>query len=153
MTLESPAGTQLVDCQSAENPSASDAPENIDFPYGFFTFTLKNIGPGGSITATIFLPEGASPTTYYKYGPTPPEPAAHWYEFLSDGETGAVISGNKITLHFVDGKRGDSDFDDSNGTIADPGGPAINDSGGNIAPIPSGDGGGGGCFIGSVARE
>jgi len=40
---------------------------------------------------------------------------------MGDG-TGADISGNVITLHFVDGQRGDSDGEE-NGVIVDPGGP------------------------------
>ena len=43
---------------------------------------------------------------------------------LIDGETGAQINGNTITLHFVDGARGDDDLE-ANGQISDPGGPAL----------------------------
>ena len=41
---------------------------------------------------------------------TPNDAINHWYEFLYDGETGAKINGNVITLYFVDGKRGDDDL-------------------------------------------
>ena len=44
----------------------------------------------------------------------------HWYEFLYDGQTGAVIVGNTITLDFVDGHRGDDDLT-ANGMIVDEG--------------------------------
>ena len=73
---------------------------------------------------TIYLPAGANPTTYYKYGPEPGNPTDHWYEFLYNGQTGAVISGNIITLHFVDGQRGDDDLT-ANGIIADQGAPGF----------------------------
>jgi Putative metal-binding motif/FG-GAP-like repeat len=141
IALESPAGTTLTNCQAIDNPSPEDTPVNIDFPYGLFSFTINDVTPGGSTTMTITLPAGADPTTYYKYGPTPANPSDHWYEFLYDGETGAEINGNIITLHFVDGKRGDSDLD-TNGTIVDPGGPSIVDT----------SDGGGGCFIENVTR-
>lgn len=42
--------------------------------------------------------------------PTAKHPTDHWYDFTYDGETGAEISGDKITLHFIDGKRGDDDL-------------------------------------------
>ncbi len=55
---------------------------------------------------------------------TPDNAISHWYEFLFDGTTGAEISENIITLHFVDGKRGDNDII-ANGIIIDPSGPGI----------------------------
>lgn len=57
------------------------------------------------------LYDGATtrPTHYYAYGKTLDNPTDHWYDFTFDGETGAVIGSDRITLHFVDGKRGDED--------------------------------------------
>jgi hypothetical protein len=79
---------------------------------------------------------------YYQYGPTPDNRTPHWYNFDYDGTpgtpdygTGAVIQnvaqrgsgsfGGKpfylvsatITLHFIDGKRGDDDLS-ANGSIS-----------------------------------
>jgi hypothetical protein len=62
-----------------------------------------------------------NPVAYFKYGPTPDEPADHWYNFLFDNasRTGAVLAGqydallgevvpeHHVILHFVDGQRGD----------------------------------------------
>jgi len=153
ISLESLAGTTLINCQAIDNPSPSDSSADIAFPYGFFSFTITDVVPGGSTTMTITLPAGANPTSYYKYGPTPDDPSDHWYEFLYDGETGAEINDNIITLHFVDGKRGDSDLV-TNGTIVDPGGPSIVDTSNLPAVATSGDGGGGsGCFIGNLTQQ
>ena len=88
----------------------------------------------------IFLPEGESPVKYFKFGSTPDNPVDHLYEFNFDGETGAEFSDNKVILHLVDGKRGDSDLT-ANGVIVDPGTPAIRAS--NTAS----SGGGGGCSL------
>ena len=72
------------------------------------------------------LAAGDMPNTYYMYGPTPDNDSPNWYEFLYDGQTGAEINGSNITLHFMNGMRGDADLDDSNGVVvASPGGPAI----------------------------
>ncbi|MFH2066760.1 MAG: putative metal-binding motif-containing protein [Pseudomonadota bacterium] len=151
--FESASGTTLSNCQAKGNPSPGDTPLGIDFPYGLFGFTISGVTPGGSTTMTITLPAGANPTSYYKYGATPDNPSNHWYEFLHDGETGAVINGNMIVLDFVDGKRGDSDLDETNGTIVDPGGPIVIDTSNTPAASPSGDdGGGGGCFIENLTQ-
>ena len=63
-------------------------------------------------------------STFWKYEPTPGNLDSHWYEFLYDGQTGAEITDNTITLHYVDGLRGDDDLT-ANGVIVDPGAPAV----------------------------
>ena len=110
ITIASPPGTTIRNCKAVNNPSDSNSPQNIDFPHGFFGFTIEGLSPGDAATATMYLPEGESFNTYYKYGPTPDNPINHWYEFLYDGQTGANINGNVITLNFVDGLRGDDDL-------------------------------------------
>lgn len=120
-------------------------PEGVEMPVGMFSFKISNLGAAGEATVTIHLPEWITPSTYYKYGSTLDNQTDHWYDFLFDGETGADIEGNVITLHFIDGQRGDSDLERSGG-INDPGGPAF----GTPAPVTSGDGGGGSCFIGTM---
>ncbi len=64
--------------------------------------------------------------------------------FFFDGTTGAEFNGNVITLHFVDGERGDDDLDATNGIIIDLGGPAI------VGGV-GGGGSNGGCFIATAA--
>ncbi len=127
VTLATPSGTTLSDVQVDDNPSPGDAPQGVDFPYGFFKFTINGVVPGGATTATIYLPPGESPNTYYKYGPTPLDVIPHWHEFYYDPlpiDIGATFFGNVITLHFVDGQRGDHDLA-PNGVIVEPGGPGI----------------------------
>jgi cyclophilin family peptidyl-prolyl cis-trans isomerase len=113
----------------------------LNFVYGFLSFEVTNVDIGGNADIKIILPRGESAKKFFKFGPTPDNPVDHLYEFTFDGETGAEISGNEVILHFVDGKRGDSDLV-ANGVIADPGTPALqsNNSG-------SGSGGGGGCSL------
>jgi hypothetical protein len=84
---------------------------------------------------------------FYKFGPTPDNPVDHLYEFSFNGETGAEFSGNEVILHFVDGKRGDSDLT-KNGIIVDPGTPAIKASNAGAS-----SGGGGGCSLHSGQRH
>ncbi|NLH17940.1 MAG: DUF11 domain-containing protein [Phycisphaerae bacterium] len=120
VTLACPEGVSLSNVQPQNNPSPEDAPTDQNFVYDFLGFMLLDLPVGGSTTVTLILPADAAPTSYYKYGPTPTQPWPHWYEFMFDGQTGAEINGNIITLHFVDGERGDNDLS-ANGVIVDPG--------------------------------
>ena len=123
VTVATSDGT-LTNVAAQENPAPADAPGDMGFVYDFIGFMLMDLPIGGSATVTLYLPEGATPTAYYKYGPTHVDPEPHWYEFMYDGQTGAQIGGNVVTLHFEDGQRGDNDLT-SNGIIVDPGGPAV----------------------------
>jgi parallel beta-helix repeat protein len=124
VTIVSPGETALENVSAGDNPSPADAPAGVEFPIGFFEFTVSGMAPGGSTTVTLLLPVGHTVGTYYKYGPTPDNPTNHWYEFLYNGTTGAEILPDRIILHFVDGQRGDNDLT-ANGQIVDPGAPAI----------------------------
>ena len=128
LTLETGALLQLTAVSIASAPPAgADALPGITFSSGYLSFGVSGAAPGGTVAVKVTLPQGAAPNTYYLYGPTPDDTTAHWYEFLFDGETGAEIAGNVITLNFVDGRRGDGDLNNTNGAIAmDPGGPATN---------------------------
>lgn len=148
VTIMSPAGTSFSNCKAAENPSPADAPSNLEFSYGFFEFSLE--GVVGAATVTLYLPVGETFNTYYKYGPTADDATNHWYEFLYSGQTGAEMSGRIISLHLVDGSKGDDDLTD-NGIISDVGGPstiAANTGSG----ISVSSGGGGGCFIATAGH-
>lgn len=147
ITLASPAGTSLSNCQAVSNPATDSAPDDIEFPYGLIDFTINGIASGGSTTLTLYFPADATLETYYKYGRTPGDPTDHWYEFLYDGATGADIdtSNKVITLHFTDAERGD-DVLTSDSMIIDLGGPGVASNPPDPNPS-SGGGGGGGCFI------
>jgi cyclophilin family peptidyl-prolyl cis-trans isomerase len=124
-----------------QSGSSSDL-SGLNFTHGFLGFEVKNMVPGSDIEVKIYLPNNEKPVKFFKFGPTPDNQADHLYEFDFNGETGAEFSGNEVTLHFVDGKRGDSDLT-ANGIIADPGTPAI--EAGNSG---ASGGGGGGCSLG-----
>lgn len=120
--------------------------EGTNIAHGFIGFELRGIMPGDAKIVTVTLPAGQNVKTYFKYGSIPDDPVPHWYRFDFDGETGAEINGNVVTLHFVDGKRGDADLA-VNGIIVDPGTPAL--KAGNSG---RGGGGGSGCSISSASR-
>jgi PKD domain len=124
ITLASLGGMPLADVQAVNNPSPADTPKYLEMPFGFVEFAITDVTPGGAATVQLYLPAGTTVNTYYKWGKTPDNAIPHWYEFLFDGATGAEINENVITLHFVDGSRGDNDIT-VNGIIIDPSGPGI----------------------------
>jgi hypothetical protein len=135
VTIVAPEGTELAACAAHENPSPDDTPPDAEFPAGFLSFQVQNLPePGAAIEVQLILdvPPETGINSYWKYGSTPDDPTPHWYEFLFDGTTGAVIDGNVITLHFVDGERGDGDLT-ADSVITDPGAPAFDPHGGQAA--------------------
>ena len=132
VTFAAPQGQPSANVQSTSNPDPATAPSNVDFPLGFFEFIIPQVTPGSSTTLTLFLPQGTTANSYWKYGVTPDNIIPHWYDFSFDPltNTGASfqdINGdgqNEIILHFVDGQRGDDDLT-ADGKIVDPGAPAV----------------------------
>ncbi|MFI5180722.1 MAG: choice-of-anchor D domain-containing protein [Thermoanaerobaculia bacterium] len=124
-TLAVPNGQGLANIQAVGNPHPADAP-GMNFPYGFFAFTVTGVGPSG-VVATLYLPKNVAIVKYYKYGPTPDDSSPHWYDFAFNGTTGAEIfqdaSQTRILLHLVDAQRGD-DVLTVDGQVVDAGGPA-----------------------------
>jgi cyclophilin family peptidyl-prolyl cis-trans isomerase len=81
----------------------------VEFRDEIYAFTIA--GTTGSARRSVTLLNGTvtRPTHYYAADTSVQNAPPRWYDFTFDGETGAEIVGNKIVLHFVDGKRGDDD--------------------------------------------
>ena len=124
LTVVSPPGTTLVDVVSFEPRFLPSPPEGVTFPAGGLSFMVTGVTTGGAIEVDVLLPAGTPLSSYYKYGGEPGMAADHWYEFLDDGTTGAVLGIDTVTLKLVDGARGDGDLA-ANGVIVEPGGPAL----------------------------
>ncbi|HWB10985.1 MAG TPA: Calx-beta domain-containing protein [Pirellulales bacterium] len=134
VTLQAPVGINLQSAWSIINPSPSPndptGPTHTQFGLGFVDFSLTGVAPGQHVVVTmtlpVTLPHGS---TYWRYGKTPNTPSPHWYDWNYDPhtDTGAQIDGNTITLHFVNGGRGDDDLDASNDSIEDAGSPGAPD--------------------------
>jgi len=100
---------------SATTPCGSLA--GFSFPHGFFSFSVTNITPGSTATITITLPYSL--------------PAGAQYWKCQNGQwvnatslLGSNDGDNVLTITLTDGGSGDADGA-ANGTIVDPGGPAI----------------------------
>ncbi len=143
VTLESGGRTKLFDVQAIPNPSPSNAPSNVQWPLGFFSYQVVGLAPGEGTTVTIYPHSDVVINSYYKFGmetvddlSTPDIDErldAHWYEFSYFEGTGAKYFDDdndgftdRVVLHLVDGERGDDDHHvGPNGVIVDPGGPAL----------------------------
>jgi hypothetical protein len=106
----------IIDLTAANSTPCGTLPGFI-FPYGLFSFTIFNIPPGSTVTITITLPSNMPTNTQYWKCIN-----GHWVNVTSllgdnDGD-------NILTLTIKDGGLGDADGH-VNGTIVDPGGPAI----------------------------
>lgn len=134
LSQSTPGGTVGItaaggDLTSFSWQAASPAPPaGWDFPYGMLSFSATTT-PGSVVTFTLTLP--APVADYMKLNGT-------WSSFTWDGETGAQISGNTVTVAIKDNGRGDSNA--TAGLVTDPGAPAVAviDNGGG-----DGDGDGG----------
>jgi hypothetical protein len=124
LTLAAGAGTSLVDVRGVPNPSSGDTPQVAQFPVGFLEFTVISLPSTGTTVVTLFVEPGTNVNTYYKYGPTRDVTNPHWYPFMFDGLTGAVVFGERIEVSFRDGQRGDDDLRE-NGQIHDVGAPGV----------------------------
>jgi len=127
-TLAVPPPLTLSGVAAVDNPSPSDAPPGVTFPFGFFTFTIEGLDPGACTTLDLFVPP-SNLESYYKYGPTPDDADAHWYEFVHyhPALPGAEIvprdGSVQVRLFLCDGQTGD-DVAVQDGTIVDQGGPS-----------------------------
>lgn len=90
-------------------------PTGWRFPWGEFSFAADVVGGGEFVTFVITLPSDAD--GYFKLE------GSTWTTFPWDGSTGAVVSGNTITVRIQDNGRGDSD--PTLGSVSDPAAPAV----------------------------
>jgi SdrD B-like domain/Bacterial Ig domain len=116
-TLELQAPGFLFDqVESMPTPGVISNPPYL--PYGMVAYHISGVTPGAITSVDLNMPEGSTFDGYYKQ-----DPATGWLSrFDFDGQTGAVINGNVVTLYLQDGGRGDDDGI-ANGVIVDPGGP------------------------------
>jgi hypothetical protein len=121
-TVNTPAGTVTLTADQGQITSFTNtatvpagAPAGYTFPLGFFNYTVTGLpttGAPATVTFTFTLPAGTSADSYVKCSGTTCAPFA-----------GATVSGNTLTLTITDNGPGDSNA--AQGTIVDPGAPAV----------------------------
>lgn len=105
----------------------SDAPSNIQFPYGMFEFTVTGVSNGGTVTMRLFVPKDTRIAGYWKKN----QNTGKWDNIASNIVHGPSYAPNKtvITFQLTDGGPYDEDGI-ANGSIQDQGGPGYENSGG-----------------------
>ena len=121
LSVNTPGGTVTATVQAGcqFNSLTSAAPQvpppaNVTLPFGQLSFSAS-CAPNALVTFQLTLP--SSVNAYYKLI------GNSWQSFTYDGETGAQINGNIVTVTIRDNGRGDSD--PTLGQVADPAAPAI----------------------------
>ncbi len=125
ITVATVSTTILRNVQFAPHPLPADVPPRADFHVGWLNFTVHQLDSDRELPVTILIDGRSGSNTFYRFGPTPDNPAPHWYRFLFDGRTGAELFADRIVVHFRDGERGDDDLL-KNGTLVHAGAPALN---------------------------
>ena len=126
------ASAALLPAPPGAAPVPPTAPEQQVFAHGLFTFRLEGCDEGASVDVTLHYPSVlAAGTRYWKYGPSDEDAAPHWHVYP------ATIEGRTVTFTVRDGGAGDGDGI-ADGTITDPGGPAVPAGGtGSTVPVPA----------------
>lgn len=101
---------------------ARGIPGAAKFPLGLIGFELHDVPVGGIAQVGLEFPDNIDIQAYYKQDPQ----TGSLERFDYDGQTGAIINGQQVTLYLRDGGRGDADGL-ANGVILDPGGSGGND--------------------------
>ncbi|ABW67798.1 thrombospondin type 3 repeat-containing protein [Desulfosudis oleivorans] len=124
----------------ADLPDDSAMPD--DLPLGLVSFRVTVENPGDTAVVTVYFSEPLdNDAVWYKY-----DPVNGWQDYSAN----AAFAGDmrSVTLTLTDGGAGDADGV-ANGVIVDPSGPAVTD--GTAPSAPAAAGGGGGCFIETMA--
>jgi len=109
ITVESSTPTIIDSTSGIAIPGLPSLQHDADFTYQFLHIESSGI-TADTLQIKIYLPDDANPQSFWQYGPTPENDTPHWYEFNYNGETGAVINGNIVVVHYIDGQRGDNDL-------------------------------------------
>ena len=98
--------------------------QNLDFPFGFIGFELREVREGATAPVTITFPEKKA-SAFYGFGRRNSDSPAEWYPFGFDSSTASAhFDGNRATLLLTDGASGDHDLL-NNGVIVFTGGAAV----------------------------
>jgi autotransporter-associated beta strand protein len=126
------ASAALLPAPPGAAPVPPTAPGQEVFAHGLFTFRLEGCDEGASVDVTLHYPSVLDTgTRYWKYGPSDEDAEPHWHVYP------ATIEGRTVTFTVRDGGAGDGDGI-ADGTITDPGGPAVPAGGtGSTVPVPA----------------
>ncbi|MFL6206614.1 MAG: carboxypeptidase regulatory-like domain-containing protein [Acidimicrobiales bacterium] len=124
LTLAAPEGTELTNVSVFPAPFV---PGGVQLETGLITFGVAGLDLGEAIDVEVFLANGTSANSYWKYSPS---------DGFVNATSIATFSPNKVTLHLVDGGFGDADGV-KNGRIQDPGAPGVAETDPPVVTCPT----------------
>ena len=126
VTVTTPEGTSVHDVLVKLLSNYGDPPAGVTFSFGALEFTVRSVPSDQAFAVEVDYGFSGNETIegYYMYGPTEDDPEPHWFDFSFDGETGAEIDGNKVTLHLKDGQPGENDLQ-ADGVVGGVGAPVL----------------------------
>ncbi|MEO9138249.1 MAG: right-handed parallel beta-helix repeat-containing protein [Jatrophihabitans sp.] len=112
-----------------DDPAVPALPAGVMLPGGPYSFSVSGVKKGSAVTVHVdHFSAGATPTSYWRYGRPTAKAPPQWYrwDYSSITHLGAEQGSlpGTFDLDFVDGLDGDDDGK-ANGTIVDPGAPAV----------------------------
>ena len=120
VTLDNTCSYQLQNVRAVDPPS--DAPSNIQFPYGMFEFQVIRVTSScDPVTMRLFIPRDTRITGYWKKNQT----TGQWEEIATSIEHGPAYAPNKTVITFRLSDNGPYDEDATAGIISDQGGPGF----------------------------
>ncbi|MEW6372982.1 MAG: choice-of-anchor U domain-containing protein [Pseudomonadota bacterium] len=148
---------------AAPGPAPAFAPAGTpSFPLELVGYRIVGLAPGASARVSMRMPKYLTVADFKLYAASASGEGGQVTDFAANGTTGAAVSGNVVTLTYVDGQRGDADGA-ANGVVSTLGGPTRVDirgadhvRGGTPKPPAEpqgGGGGGGGCTIGGTGKD
>jgi hypothetical protein len=112
---------------AADSGAALDAPPDLYFPHGFFSFEIHGVSAGQQVQVKMFIPRDETVTGYYKRNVH----TGQWQDIAGAVDHHSVPGKTVIAFALTEG--GSFDADASISTITDPGGPVSS----RAAPIPT----------------
>ena len=132
--LETDSSLSFVNVRKAANPVPDELPDDVSFPFGFFTLEVVGVAPGGSARIMLFHDLGNEINSYYRFSANGGGSEA-WSGLGESGDARAEVGSHSLTLNFVDGGSGDDDGS-SNGVITWRGAPAADHKAPSVSYLP-----------------
>ncbi len=120
MSVSAPEGTTLADVRTLPTSGvATPPPAGVSLPAGLVSYTLTGVDPGADVPVAFYVGDVTNVNGYAKY-----DSDSGTWSLLPAGRVTVDPSYGRMTVVLTDGGPGDADSV-ANGTIVDPGGPAV----------------------------
>ena len=117
VTLDITGSGKTLEDVSALDPSTTDAPADLVFPFGMFEFEIHGTAAGETVTVILLIPRNLSVDAYYKKNRT----TGKWQDIVSGIDHNSVPGKTRMVFNLTN--NGVFDGNPADDVIRDPGGP------------------------------